>query len=89
MSDYLVVTGPPPDSWTLYLHPSLPVRYFRVDTGRTWLDCDTREIDHIYECQKFVEHDKFMLYALKGRTFFTAGERDRQTLTTFYEGIGG
>ena len=42
-------------------------RYFRLDTGRTWLDCEAEEIDHIYYCQRFGVHDCFMIYASKGR----------------------
>lgn len=64
-------------------------RHFRVDTGRTWLECEVDEIDHIYVCQKFGTQDRFLLYALKGRLFFEVGEFDNQELTLFFEGIGG
>jgi len=64
-------------------------RHFRVDTGRTWLECDAAEVDQIYTCQKFTVHDRFMLYALKGRMFFEVGERDTHEMTLFLEGIGG
>ncbi len=64
-------------------------RYFRADTGRTWMDCESREIDTIYQCQKFTEHDCFMLYACNGRLFFKVGEFDTYEMTLFYEGTGG
>lgn len=88
---YIKVVSPPPESDELFFRPlhSDKVRYFRVDTGRTWLDCEMAEIDHIYDCQRFNQHDKFMLYALKGRTLFKVGEQDKQTVTLFYEGVGG
>lgn len=65
------------------------VRYFRVHTGHMWFDCETPEIDQIFEDQKFTEHDCFMLYAVNGRIFFAVGERDSYEGTIFYEGIGG
>ena len=64
-------------------------RYLRVDAGRTWEDCATPEIDHIYVCQQFDAHDRFFIYALKGRTLFFVGECDRKELTLFFEGVGG
>lgn len=64
-------------------------RLFRVHTGRTWRDCDAREIDHIYKCQEFTSHDMFMLYALKGRLFFDVGELDTHEMTFFLQGVGG
>jgi hypothetical protein len=64
-------------------------RFFRLDTGRTWLECDSEEIDHIYVCQKFGTHDRFMIYACKGRLFFEVGEFDTYEMTLFFEGIGG
>ena len=64
-------------------------RHFRLDTGRTWLDCETREIDHIWDCQRFDDHDKFHLYASIGRLFFHVGEKDPHQHTTFLEGTGG
>jgi len=64
-------------------------RYFRVHTGRTWRDCNIEELEHIYVCQKFVMHDRFMIYACKGRMFFEVGELDYHQLTLFFEGIGG
>ena len=68
---------------------ALPQRHFRVDMGRTWLECDANEVDHIYICQKFTVHDRFMLYALKGRMFFEVGERDNHEITLFLEGVAG
>tara|TARA_B110001452_G_scaffold223668_1_gene196996 strand:- start:1129 stop:4110 length:2982 start_codon:yes stop_codon:yes gene_type:complete len=64
-------------------------RCFCVDTGRACFDFDTDEIDHIYTCQRFVDHDKFFLYALKGRLLFRVGEMDTHQLTLFFEGYGG
>ena len=57
------------DEWFVPID-SLGPRYFRVDTGRTWLECDAAEVDTIYSTQKFSVHDTFFLYALKGRMFF-------------------
>lgn len=65
------------------------VRYFRPHIGRTWMDCDASEIDHIYNCQMFTVADIFMLYAMKGRLFFEVGEKDNLELTLFIEGVGG
>lgn len=65
------------------------VRYFRVHTGRTWRDCATPEVDHIFKCQKFCVHDRFMIYACMGRTLFEVGEFDKHQFTLFLEGIGG
>jgi hypothetical protein len=64
-------------------------RYFRVHTGRTWRDCRTPDVDRIYHCQKFGAHDRFFLYACKGRLFFKVGEFDKHQWTLLYEGIGG
>lgn len=64
-------------------------RYFCSDTGRTWMDCNTQEIDHIYNCQRFECHDRFYLYALKGRLLFRVGEMDTHQITLFFEGYGG
>ena len=64
-------------------------RRFVVDTGRACFDCNTDEIDHIYNCQRFQDHDKFFLYALKGRLLFRVGERDPHQMTLFLEGYGG
>ena len=50
-------------------------RFFCLDTGRGWMDCDTREIDHIYNCQKFTYHDKFFCYAFRGGFYFEWGRR--------------
>lgn len=69
--------------------PVVRSRYFRVHTGRTWLDCDAKEIDRIYVCQKFGRHDRFFLYACKGRLFFLVGELDEHQITLMIEGIGG
>lgn len=63
--------------------------YFRVDTGRTWLDCDTPEINKIYDTQMFTDADKHMLFACKGRTLFQVGELDKYEMTLFYQGVGG
>ena len=63
--------------------------YFRLDQGRTWLECNAPEVDHIYECQKFCEHDMFMLYACKGRLLYKVNELDRAALTLFFQGVGG
>ena len=46
-------------------------------------------MDHIYNCQKFVEFDRLMLYGLKGRTLFEVGEEDDAEMTLMIEGIGG
>ena len=64
-------------------------RWFRPDTGRTWHDCDVEEVDHIYACQHFELHDRFLLYALKGRTLFFVGEFDRAEMTLIIVGEGG
>lgn len=64
-------------------------RFFRVHTGSTWRDCPSPDIDHIYTCQDFVEHDIFFLYSVKGRVFFPVGERDNFEGTIFMEGTGG
>jgi hypothetical protein len=64
-------------------------RFFRLHTGRTWLECDSEEIDQIYYCQNFTTHDRFMIYACKGRLFFEVGEFDTYEMTLFFEGIGG
>ena len=64
-------------------------RYFRLDTGRTWEECQCPEVDTIYLCQKFCKHDRFMLYALKGRTLFAVGELDNFEITVLFDGIGG
>ena len=64
-------------------------RYFMVDTGRTWMDIDTKEIDHIYNCQNFTHHDRWFIYAMKGRTLFRVGEMDTHQMTLFFEGYGG
>ena len=64
-------------------------RHFRADAGRTWRECDASAIDTIYVCQRFGVEDRFMLYALKGRTFFFVGEFDTYEITLFLEGIGG
>jgi hypothetical protein len=65
------------------------VRTFVRDTGRTWRDVETPEIDQIYKCQQFTDHDRFMLYSLKGRLFFEVGERDQHQMTVALLGIGG
>ena len=65
------------------------IRYYRVYAGRTWMDSDTPEIDHIFKCQQFVPHDCFFVYALMGRLFFEVGELDTHEMTLFFEGIGG
>lgn len=65
------------------------VLFLKIDKGRTSMECPTPDIDHIYTCQKFTDHDKFMLYALKGRLFFQVGERDRHQMCFMLEGIGG
>ena len=65
------------------------VRYFRPYAGRTWVDCEMPEIDHIFACQKFTPHDCFFIYALLGRLFFEVGELDTHEATLFFEGIGG
>ena len=64
-------------------------RFFRPYIGRTWLECSVNEIDHIYMCQKFDDHDKFMIYACKGRLFYEVGEFDTYETTLFFEGVGG
>ena len=37
-------------------------------------------VDHIFQCQKFTEHDRYMLYAMLGRTFFKVCEFDEHQL---------
>ena len=64
-------------------------RYFRVHTGLKWFDIPTHELDQIYDCQDFVDHDRYMLYAIKGRIFFKVGERDNFEGTIFTQGTGG
>lgn len=64
-------------------------RYFRPHLGRTWLDCAADDVEHIYDCQDFTEHDKFMLFACMGRLFFHVGERDQHQMTLMIEGVGG
>ena len=64
-------------------------RYFIRDLGRTWMDCDTKEIDHIYNCQNFTHHDLFYCYACKGRLLFRVGEKDAHQFTLLFDGIGG
>lgn len=64
-------------------------RYFRPHTGRVWDECVVPEIQQIYNCQNFGCHDRFLLYAFKGRTLFRVGELDRSQLTLFIEGTGG
>lgn len=64
-------------------------RYFRVDTGFKWFDIETPELDQIYKCQEFTDHDCYMLYATSGRIFFKVGERDNFEGTIMREGIGG
>ena len=65
------------------------LKYFKPHTGRTWEDCKTKDVDHIYLCQKFGSYDRFFLYALKGRTLFEVGEMDQHQMCLFLEGIGG
>jgi len=64
-------------------------RYFRPHVGRTWHDCDTAEIDTIYDCQNFTSYDKLFLYGLKGRLFFDVGDMDSHQMSFMIEGIGG
>lgn len=64
-------------------------RYFLQDTGATWHDCHTPELDQIFRCQHFADHDRFWIYALLGRLFFEVGELDEFEMTLFFEGIGG
>lgn len=64
-------------------------RYFRPHAGRTWRDCHTPDIDHIFACQRFTTHDCFYVYALLGRLFYEVGEMDNNEATLFFEGIGG
>ena len=63
--------------------------FFKMDSGRTWRECDTPEIDTIYDCQKFTDHDKFFLFAGKGRLFFKMGERDQFQFCVGEFGIAG
>ena len=72
-----------------YAQPVPTVRTFVRDTGRTWRDMETPELDQIYHCQEFTDHDRFFLYALKGRLFFEVGERDKHQMTVAWIGIGG
>lgn len=65
------------------------LRAFAPDAGRDWTDCETPEIDHIYECQKFTRYDCFFLYGLKGRLFYEVGELDTHQLTVMWLGIAG
>lgn len=63
--------------------------HYCVDTGRTWEECEAKEVDQIYACQRFCKFDRFMLYACKGRLFFEVGERDNFEMTLMKEGVGG
>ena len=63
--------------------------FYMPATERTWLDCNTPEIDTIYDCQKFDEHDKWMLNAIDGRLFFHGHEYDTYEFVPMREGIGG
>lgn len=78
-----------PRSYVVHRAEPAAPRYFRVDAGCTWRDCVTPELDHIFHCQKFTAHDRFMIYALLGRLFFKVGERDNFEMTLFFEGIAG
>ena len=64
-------------------------RYFRVDVGRTWRDCETEEVNQIFTCQKFTSHDIFYLHAGFGRTLYPLGHLDKFQFTVMLEGIGG
>ena len=64
-------------------------RYMRVHTGRNWRDCPTPQFDKIYDSQKFGMHDKFMLWAQKGRTLFMVHEFDTYQTTFIIIGYGG
>ena len=64
-------------------------RYMRVHTGRNWRDCPTPQFDKIYNSQSFCMHDKFMLWAQKGRTLFTVHEFDTYQTTFIIIGYGG
>lgn len=63
--------------------------HFRRAQARGWMDCDTPEVDTIFDYQGFTPFDKSMLYGLMGRLFFEVGERDNFELTVFIEGVGG
>jgi len=64
-------------------------RMFRPHVGRTWRDCLVAQVEQVYLCQDFTPHDRFMIYALKGRTLLRVGEFDRSQMTLFIEGTGG
>lgn len=64
-------------------------RYVRVHAGRQWRDCSTPQFDKIYDSQKFCAHDKFMLWAQKGRTLFLVHEFDTYQTTFIIIGYGG
>tara|TARA_B110001450_G_scaffold247568_2_gene262774 strand:- start:338 stop:2824 length:2487 start_codon:yes stop_codon:yes gene_type:complete len=64
-------------------------QYLKPHVGREWFDCDSEEIEQIYACQKFTEHDRFFLYAGKGRLFYHVGEMDSHEATLIYVGVGG
>ena len=64
-------------------------RYFRPHTGRMWRDCLMEEVEKIFLCQEFTLHDRFMIYALMGRTLFRVGEFDNSQITLMFQGIGG
>ena len=72
-----------------YVTNASRTRCFRVDVGTMWFDIPTVDLDHIYYCQDFVEHDRFFLWGVKGRVFYKVNERDRCEGTVFFEGIGG
>lgn len=64
-------------------------KHLKPCTGRAWDDCETPEIDHLLDCQKFVAHDKFMVWALLGRLFFPVGKLDNHEMTFMIEGAAG
>ena len=71
------------------VHHIPKVLHFRIDTGRTWSECESPAVERIYDSQKFTRHDKFTLYACKGRLCFKIHECDRGEFTLTVEGIGG
>lgn len=86
----LPAAGVPPRAWVRHDDgDGAPPRYFLPDTGRTWRDCEAKEIDHIFACQKFSTHDCWYLYAGLGRLFYAVHTFDRCEFTVMIEGIGG
>jgi len=66
-----------------------PPRYFRIHKGRTWEECEMKEMDQIFHTQEFCRQDCFYLYGLQGRLKFFVKERDSHDITLMLIGEGG